>query len=241
MPGLALLETVMRNHGARNIDHPQATWGMTKGNPIWEEIHAAALMVKPTFLLNVALNREKQITGVFAGDLDCAHAEGCAFVKDTAMSPVEHPFDIVITSNSGYPLDLNLYQSVKGMSAAAQIVKDGGSIMIAAECWDGIPDYGLYGRLLREAESLDQLLATIRRPGFMQGDMWQAQTQARICQRADVYVYSDGLSDKLIQEAMLHSCRDIPAMVLNLLTRYGKNAKICVLPEGPQTIPYVKK
>ena len=98
---------------------------------------------------------KKEITAVFAGEWDQAHEQGCAFVKKTAMVPVEKPFDLVLTSNSGYPLDLNLYQSVKGMSAAAQIVKHGGSIIIAAECWDGIPDHGPYGSLLREAESID--------------------------------------------------------------------------------------
>jgi nickel-dependent lactate racemase len=241
MPGLALLETVMRNHGARNIDHPKATWGITKGNPIWEDIHAAALLVKPTFLLNVALNREKQITAVFAGDMDQAHAQGCAFVQATAMAPVKEPFDIVITSNSGYPLDLNLYQAVKGMSAAAQIVKDGGSIIIAAECWDGIPDHGPYGSLLREAQSVEQLLATIRTPGFVKGDTWQAQIQALICQKAAVYVYSDGLTDQMIQAAMLRPCRNIEKTIAQLLSQYGQHARICVLPEGPQTIPYVQK
>lgn len=241
MPGLALLETVMRNHGAKNIDHPKATWGITHGNPLWEEVHEAAAFVKPTFLLNVALNRKKEITAVFAGDWEQAHEQGCAFVKEKAMKAVEDPFDIVITSNSGYPLDLNLYQSVKGMSAAAQIVKPGGSIVIAAECWDGIPDHGPYGRLLREADNIEQLLAKIREPGYMEGDMWQAQIHALISQKARVFMYSDGLDDDTIRAAMLHPCRNIEETVTELLTKYGQDARICVLPEGPQTIPYVKE
>ena len=239
MPGLALLETVMRNHGSQNIDHPKSTWGITHGNPIWEEIHDAAAFVKPSFLLNVALNRNKEITKVFAGDWEQAHEQGCAFVKDTAMAPVDEAFDIVITSNSGYPLDLNLYQSVKGMSAASQVVKQGGSIIIAAECWDGIPDHGPYGKLLRDAESVEQLLETIRDPDFVMGDTWQAQIQALISQKADVYVYSDGLDDDTIKSAMLQPCKSIETRVRELLKKYGPEAKICVLPEGPQTIPYI--
>ncbi|PIE34680.1 hypothetical protein CSA56_07060 [candidate division KSB3 bacterium] len=239
MPGMALLETVMRNHNARNIDDSNATWGITHGNPVWEEIHDAAAFVKPTFLLNVALNRQKEITAVFAGDWEQAHEEGCVFVKKTAMAAVDEPFDIVITSNSGYPLDLNLYQSVKGMSAASQIVTQGGSIIIAAECWDGIPDHGPYGKLLREAERPDQLLAKIREPGYMEGDMWQAQIHALICQKADVYFYSDGLDSDTIEGAMLHPCNNIGVTVAELLKKYGKNARVCVLPEGPQTIPYI--
>ena len=239
MPGLASLETVMRNHNAANLDSPMARWGITQGNPLWEEVREAAAMVQPTFLLNVTLNRDKQITGVFGGDFEQAHAQGCAFAKEKAMIPVPEPFDIVITSNSGYPLDLNLYQSVKGMSAASQVVKEGGSIIIAADCWDGIPDHGEYGRLLREAESLESLLETIRAPGFQRQDMWQAQIQALICLKADVYVYSHNLSDAQIEGALLKPCRDIEAAVAELLPKYGSGATICVLPEGPQTIPYV--
>ena len=126
------------------------------------------------------------------------------------------------------------------MSAAAQVVKPGGSIIVAAECWDGIPEHGPYGKLLRDAESLDQLLATIRQPDFLVGDMWQAHIQALICQKADVYVYSDGLSDEQIQQAMLTPCHSIEETVNELLDRYGQHARICVLPEGPQTIPYME-
>ena len=166
MPGMAGQQTVLGNHDARNIAHPQATWGVTWGNPIWEEIREVALSSGRVFLLNVTLDKARQVTGVFAGDLDQAHAAGCAFVKQTSMQPVPHPFDIVITTNSGYPLDLNLYQSVKGMSAASQIVRPGGAILLAAECWDGIPDHGSYGDLLRSASSPQELLERINTPGF---------------------------------------------------------------------------
>ena len=112
------------------------------------------------------MNRDKQITGVFAGDLEQAHERGCESVRRTAMAPVGEPCDIVITSNSGYPLDLNLYQAVKGMSAAAQIVKEGGAIVLAADCWDGIPDHGQYKRLLFEAQGPAELLESIRSAGI---------------------------------------------------------------------------
>jgi nickel-dependent lactate racemase len=154
--------------------------------------------------------------------------------------PLVAPFDVVITTNSGYPLDLNVYQAVKGMSAAAQIVKETGSIVIAAECWDGIPDHGEYARLLREATDLDSLLAKIRAPGFAVQDMWEAQIQALICQRAEVYLYSHHLSDGQIKAAHLKPCRSIEATVAELLGKRDREATVCVLPEGPQTIPYVE-
>jgi len=239
MPGLALLETIMYNHRAQNLDSPSARWGIITGNPLWADIHESAAMANPSFLLNVTLNRNKQITGVFAGDFEQAHAQGCAFVKEIAMIPVPQPFDIVIGSNSGYPLDLNLYQSLKGMSAAAQVVKPGGSIIMAAECWDGIPDHGDYKQLLHQAESPAAMLEMVRAPGYQRRDMWQIQIQGLIAQQADVFFYSHNLSDEQITKAHLKPCRSIENTIAELLKKYGPEATICVLPEGPQTIPYV--
>jgi len=239
MPGMAGLRTVLGNHDARMLADPNATWGVLSGNPLQAEVMEIAHRVGGTFLVNVTLNRDKAITGVFAGDLDAAHAAGCAFAKATAMVPVPKPFDIVITTNSGYPLDLNLYQAVKGMSAAAQVVRQGGAIIVAADCWDGIPDHGLYAQLLREARSPRELLDTIMAPGFLKQDQWQAQVQAQIQLRADVYVRTDNLTDAQIRGALLEPCHKIEETVAALVEKYGPDATICVMPEGPQTIPYV--
>lgn len=237
MPGMAGQATVLGNHDAAMVGNPNATWGVTWGNPIWEEIREVALQAGPAFLLNVTLNRNQQVTKVFSGDLDQAHAAGCALVRETAMIEVPHLFDIVITSNSGYPLDLNLYQSVKGMSAAAQIVREGGSIIIAADCWDGIPEHGRYGRLLREAASPQALLQRICAPGFLEQDQWQAQVQAQIQLKAEVHLRTDNLTPAEIESALLRPCTCMKETVEGLLARYGPRATICVLPEGPQTIP----
>ena len=239
MPGMAGQRTVLGNHDAGMIASPAATWGVTCGNPIWEEVMEVARGVDGVFLVNVTLNKRKEITGVFAGDLDAAHAAGCAFAKETAMVPVPAPFDIVVTTNSGYPLDMNLYQAVKGMSAAAQIVKEGGTIVCAAECADGVPEHGLYGQLLRAAESPQALLDRILSPGFLEQDQWQAQIQAQIQLRADVHIYADGLTDGQIRDALFTPCRDIAQTLARRREHHGPNATICILPEGPQTIPYV--
>jgi nickel-dependent lactate racemase len=236
MPGLARLETILHNHHARNIDHPQAASCVTLGNPVGEEIREAALMAAPTFLLNVALNRDQRITAVFAGDVEQAHRRGCAFVAEHAAAAVPAPCDIVITSNCGYPLDQNLYQSVKGMYAAGRIVKRGGAIIVAAECGDGIPEHGEYKRLLWESAGPDELLHRIRAGACPCQDAWQAQIQARVCQKADVYLFSHRLTDEQITRALLRPCRDIAATVSRLLESCGRDASICVLPEGPQTI-----
>ncbi len=239
MPGLAELGTVMRNHGARNIDDPNANWGVLDGNPIREEVNEAASMTKPSFLVNVALNKNREVTGSFAGDWIEAFAAGTEFVRRTAMAAVDRLFDVVVTSNSGYPLDLNLYQAVKGMSAAERITKPGGSVVIASECRDGVPDHGSFGALMRESGNADELLARIRSAGFMRDDQWQAQILAKIVKRVDVYVYTTGLTADQLIKAKVRPCASIEALVRTLLKKIGERAEICVLPEGPQTIPYI--
>lgn len=239
LPGIAGIETIGANHGASMIAHPRAVWGVTAGNPIHEEIAQAALFAPPTFCLNVAVNRMRAITDVWAGDWRAVHEAGCRAVAARAFVAVEQLFDIVITTNSGYPLDLNLYQAVKGMSAASRITRPGGAIVLAAECSDGIPDHGRYKELLWSAGSPEAFLETIARPGFFCQDQWEAQIQALIQRRAAVYLYSDRLDDETIRRAWLHPCRDIPALVEELRSACGKAARIAVLPEGPQTIPMV--
>jgi nickel-dependent lactate racemase len=239
LPAIAGFPSILSNHGAEMIGHPQATWGITTGNPIWEEMLEIAERTEPNFLLNVTLNKDREITGVFAGDLEQAHAAGCDFCRQSAMVPVPHLFDVVVTSNSGYPLDLNLYQAVKGMSAAARIVRPGGSIIVAAECWDGIPEHGEYANMLRAVQQPEELLAMVERPGFARHDQWEVQIQALIQRRAHVYVYSDGLSDDQVREALLTPCPSIEATLAELLDHSGPEASVCVLPDGPQIVPFV--
>lgn len=241
LPALAGAESVLSNHGRLMIGDGRATWGVTEGNPIWEEMREVALMTEPTFLFNVTLNTDKQITNVFAGHVIEAHAEGCKFVRDQAMVAVDVPYDIVLTTNSGYPLDQNLYQCVKGMSAAQQIVRQGGSIIMVGACEDGLPDHGRYAELLAKGGSPSGVLAMLAEPGFHAQDQWQVQIQAMIQQVADVYVFSDGLSDAQIKAALFAPCQDIRATIDRLREVYGTDTRICVLPEGPQTVAYLKQ
>lgn len=239
LPAIVNQQAVLGNHDTAMISDPRATWGITEGNPIWEEMREVALMTCPAFLLNVTLNRDKQITGVFAGDMLQSHAEGTRFATSTAMVAVPEPFDVVIASNSGYPLDLNLYQAVKGMSAAAKAVKPGGAIIIAAECWDGVPEHGEYGKLLQMASSPEQLLAVIQAFRSVLQDQWQVQIQAQVQMQADVFIRSTYLSESTLRKAMLNACTSVERTLSELLEKYGSDATICVMPEGPMTIPYL--
>src|SRR5699024_5418277 len=158
MPGIAGIETIMTFHNAKMIGDPRSTWGNMEDNPLQDMTREINGMCKPDFMLNVTLNREKEITNVFAGELYEAHDRGCEFTKEHAMYRCEERFDVVIASNSGYPLDQNLYQAVKGMSAAHKVVKEGGSIIVASECSDGLPDHGNYSKIFNMANSPRELL-----------------------------------------------------------------------------------
>lgn len=240
IPGMASVKTIKYNHSIAHLSQENVNWGITYGNPLWEEMIEAAEFVPGLFLLNITLNRNKEITNVFAGDLRTAHKAGCQFVKDSAMAPVDTLYDIVITSNSGYPLDLNVYQTVKGMSAASQVLKPGGSIIMAAECWDGIPSNSDYETILTSVSSSKELMQFIIDNESTLKDTWQIYYQALIQQQADVYLYSDKLEDEIIKRALFNPVRDIGKLIDELVGKIGSQAKICVLPEGPQTIPYLK-
>ncbi len=238
MPGVAGLRTVMSNHGHANMGNPRATFGAIDGNPLWEELRDIAARTGPKFLLNVTLNERRQITGVFAGDWLEAHRVGREFVRESAMQKVAAPFDIVVTTNSGYPLDQNLYQGVKGMSAAARILKEGGLLILACECSDGVPNGSPYDRLLRESNSPEEILARLATPGFERPEQWQAQIQALVQRRARVLVKSS-LPDEVLRACHLTPCADISAAALTELECLGATARIAVLPQGPLTIPYL--
>ena len=238
MPGMAYVETIRYNHSIRNLEDSLARWGHTYGNPLWEDVMEAAEFSSPLFLLNITLNKEKQITGVFAGDLREAHKLGCAFVRETAMAGLDQPFDVVITSNSGYPLDLNVYQSVKGMSAAEQVVKAGGTIIIAAECWDGIPSGSDYETILKTVDNVPALMEFIKAHESELQDTWQVYFQAMIQMKAEVYLFS-ALDPETVKSTHLKPVDDLDKLMLQLIVKYGPDTRICVLPEGPQTIPYL--
>jgi nickel-dependent lactate racemase len=125
------------------------------------------------------------------------------------------------------------------MSAASQIVREGGAIIIATACEDGLPDHGRYAQLLSDAGSLQGIIKLISKPGFQVQDQWQVQIQAQIQQGADVYVYSDGLSDDQIRKALFIPCRDVETTLAELQTNLAAQTRICVMPEGPQLIPYL--
>ncbi len=212
-PGLAGLDTVLVLHDAARIGHPSATWGITEGNPVHDDVRAIAAGTGVTFALDVVLNRHKQIVAAFGGDILPMHAAATRAARNLAMRPLAAPFDIVVTTGSGYPLDQNLYQSVKGMSAASRVVRDGGMIICAAECRDGYPDHGSYREVLTSAATPQALLDEIAGRAVTIPDQWQVQIQAQIQTRSTVIMHTSYLSDADLAEAHLAQTADISATI----------------------------
>lgn len=240
-PGLASLETVLTLHDAARIGDPKATWGVIDDNPVHRDVRAIATGTGVTFGFDVILNREKKIVQAFCGDLLPMHEAARRVAREIAMEPVDGLFDIVITTNSGYPLDQNLYQAVKGMSAAFSVVKPGGTIICAAECRDGFPEHGSYKGVLASASSPEELFADISEREETEPDQWQVQIQAKIQSGANVIMHTSYLSDEQLALAHLTQTQDIGATVRELCARIGPDARVCVLPEGPLTVPYVRE
>ena len=240
-PGLAGLETVLTLHDARRIGSEKATWAVCEGNPVHDDVRAIAVGTGVDFAFDVVLNREQRIVAAFGGDILPMHEAARAAVRDVSMCPVDGLFDVVVTSNAGYPLDQNLYQAVKGMSAAATVVKPGGLIICAAECSDGFPDHGSFREVLASEPSPRALLHAIASRTETVPDQWQVQVLARVLDRARVGVFTGGLTDAELRSAHLYSVEDIGRAVVDELTSAGPDARVCVLPEGPQTIPFVRE
>jgi len=240
MPGVAGIDTIMQFHSAGLIGHAKSSFGILEDNPVQQMAREVAALCRPHFAVNVTLNSRGRITGIFAGDAVAAHRRGSEAVRKQSMIPCNTPYDIVVTTNSGYPLDLNLYQAVKGMTAARQVVRKGGDIICASECREGLPDRGNFADILRMRASPEEILAMINGPGFSMYDQWEAQKLAMIQLWAKVHLYSSLPGDAVI-DVHLEPVDTIESTLEQLTAAHGRQAAIAVLPQGPQTIPYLSR
>jgi len=238
IPGIAGIEIILHTHRAELIADPMSTWGTLEDNPIRREIAEMVRYCPPDFMVNVTLNSGKEITGFFVGHYEEAHRQGCSYVKEASMVPVPHTFPIVVTSNSGYPLDQNLYQTVKGISAASRIVESGGTIFVASECCDGIPSHGNFAKLMQIGSCPEDILRWIFALEHPTLDQWEAQVLAEIMKKAEVALFSK-MDRKSIEACKLQAIDDLQSALRERIIAVGERTKIAVLPDGPLTVPYV--
>jgi nickel-dependent lactate racemase len=191
----------------------------------------------PDFLVNVTLNKNKRITNVFAGEYITAHKHGCDYVQQHSMIKVDKKYPVAIVTNNGFPLDQNLYQSVKGLMAANEIVTDDGIIIIFAECHDGIPSHGNFEKFVKNKTPV-QILEELDRRTVTESDQWEAQVWAEVFKNRKIYIYSS-LPDSVAKSFNLHPLHNYQKEVNNILEQL-KFTDVAVLPEGPVAIPYFK-
>jgi nickel-dependent lactate racemase len=236
-PGVSSFRTIYHNHGYKMIDNPRARAGVLEGNPVHEDMVEQAKLAGLDFIVNVLLNKEKRITHVVSGDPVMAHEAGCEIARNIAGVKINQKFDIVITTNSGAPLDLNLYQTCKGIDTASQITRDGGIILVAAACNTGVGPkhfYNLHASCLTPKEVLQR----IRREEPV-GVQWQNQILARAQLGHDIYLVSD-LNARTVRKMMLTPASTIEEVIYRARTVLGKKAEIAVIPEGPLVLPLLE-
>ncbi|MDA8356206.1 MAG: nickel-dependent lactate racemase [Actinomycetota bacterium] len=232
-PGLAATETILEAHSPERIADPAATWCRTDGNPVHEFIRQATDLLPPDLSIDVTLGANRGLSGVFAGRLPDGHQRACEHVRRTAVTSVDTPFDVVVTTNGGYPLDRNLYQAVKGMAAAAQVVREGGTILLAAACADGMPNGSAFARTLAAAAGASELAATSGAPAL---DRWQVQVLGRVLGRARILLYSDGVRDLDARSAFLEPVSTLQGALEHAVAEHGTSARVCVLVDGPLSL-----
>ncbi len=234
-PGIASAQTILQFHAPRMIGNPNARAGNLQNNPIHAMSRAVAGVAGCDFICNVTLSEAREITGVFCGDLDEAHAAGIAHVDKQTKVPVS-PAEIVVTTSAGYPLDTTFYQCVKGMVGALPALKQGGTLILATSLSEGIggPEFSeMCFSLKSVAEFLDRIYNSP-----VQVDQWQLQEMMNVLQHAgEVMIISEGVSSETLGKFLLTPMPSVESALEKAREKHGKEARVVVIPEGPYVTP----
>jgi nickel-dependent lactate racemase len=238
-PGIAALETVKVWHSPRFLMHPKADCGIVEGNPVHEENTRIALMAGCDFIVNVCIDGDRRITWVGAGDMIRAWEEGVRFVQGLVKVGVPKPCEVVVTSSAGYPLDTTWYQAIKGLTGALPIVRQGGTIVLAAGLTQGVGSEEFQQRIA-EYRDLSRFSAADRSPtGTCEMDEWQLVMLAKVLERCKVKVVSQGLPPDTLRRCYVEPAATVEQAVSEALAEHGPSARVAVIPKGPYVLPYV--
>jgi lactate racemase len=238
VPGLAGVDMMRTLHGPAMLEDHLGP-GILDGNPFHEELLEIARRAGVDFLANVAIDRQRRLTGVFAGDLEAAHLAGVRVVEEHVRVDVDRAADVVIASAGGYPLDATFYQAIKGLIGALNVVKRGGTVILAAEISEGIGS-AEFQKLLADLTDNDAFMAKIAQPGFFSIDQWMAQHLCQVLRKAEVVVVSAGLDLGAFPRLPVDRAVSVEEAVQRALERHGARARVLILPEGPYVIATVR-
>jgi nickel-dependent lactate racemase len=246
-PGIAALETVKIWHGPRFLESPYADCGIVKGNPVHEENTRIAQMAGCDFIVNVCIDGKRRVTWLGAGDMIRAWEAGVQFCQDNVKVGVSAPLDVVVTSCAGYPLDTTWYQAVKGLIGAMPIVKNGGTIVMAASLSEGLgsPEFqqrlsdSLYMERIAAMASKSNTAKLMEQAPSCKMDEWQLVMLAKVLAHCKVKVVTDGLPAETLRKCLVEPAPSVEQAVAEALKEYGPSAKLAVIPKGPYVLPYV--
>jgi len=233
LPGISSFETMKFMHSYEMINHPGVTNCLLEGNPFHAYGIRVAELARPDFIVNVVINQKREIAGVFAGDYNDAHLAGCRLVAEHALVPVDQRVDMVVTSGGGFPLDATFYQISKALICARDILKSGGTIVVACECREG----------MGSPEFCEVMNSTCDFQAFSDGysdpkdfviDQWCAQNIFQATDHAGkIYIYASGLSQQDVEKMGALKIENLQQTVDELL---GTHPETVVVPEGPYVV-----
>jgi nickel-dependent lactate racemase len=239
VPGIASAETILANHSAENISSPYARFGSYENNPLTIQSAKIAKKVSPDFIINVCINENHEITQLAAGDLEIVHKRLVNFQKKHIFREIQEPYDIVVCGNGGYPLDLNLYQAVKSMAIGEMGVKQGGTIISVNECREGVGiGQEKFKELIFSGKSPKEIYNKILNKEIIVSDQWEIQVLTRVLMKAEIYLVSN-MGKEEIGNIGLKYADTVENVINQALNKHGKDAKILILPNGPQILPFI--
>jgi nickel-dependent lactate racemase len=234
-PGIAAFETIKAWHSPRFLEHPNAASGRLDGNPVHEENTEIAQKAGCDFIVNVVIDNQRRPIKFVAGDMIAAFEEGAAFVRDVMVDSIGEPVDIVVTSGAGYPLDTTFYQSVKGMVGALPLVKEGGTIILAASMSEGVGS-DEFRRGMDENPDLERFIRRILHTDYFFMDQWQLEELAKVARKAEVKVFADGLPAETLERYYVEPVLSVETAVAQAISQHGPQSRIAVIPKGPYVL-----
>jgi nickel-dependent lactate racemase len=238
LPGISSFETMKFMHSYRMIDHPRVGNCVLDGNPFHQNGLRICELAGVDFIVNVVLNKHRQVGGVFAGHYDGAHRAGCAVVERHSTLAVDEPFDLVITSGGGFPLDATFYQVAKALTCAKNVLRKGGTILVVCGCQEGLGGKE-FSAILRSVGSFAEFRERYRDPQDFVIDQWCVQSIYQALDHAgEVYIYSPGLAREDVEKMGAIQVTDLQQTVNRLAARCGR---VALSPEGPYVVGVVRE
>ena len=235
LPGISSVKTLEYMHGPEMVAHPRTRYGILDGNPFHEAGLAIMEQAGADFIVNVTLNTDKEITGVFAGHPVAAHLEGVAFLSRHCVKTLDEPLDFVVTTNAGAPLDCNLYQTSKGISGVAGATREGGIILIATECLEGFGSEE-YRAVFEHATTPQAFIEKLMKKEFFLPDQWCAQETYQVMLKNEIWVHTQGIDAETLARFHFKPVANMTEAIAELLDRFGPEARWAIVPDGPLLI-----